>query len=117
MDCLPPENWKITPENSKGRVVFVLFITEDPPQDLRDRCVCSIDPPGISFLSMLHNELGCKDIDDALHARQLSNGNYEIGIVCGSMMMMQVFTLLMLPTIFVVVLPWTKKYFPSLLVD
>ena len=37
---------------------------------------------------MLHNELGCKDIDDALHARQLSNGNYEIGIVCGSMMMM-----------------------------
>lgn len=32
MDCLPPENWKITPENSKGRVVFVLFITEDTPR-------------------------------------------------------------------------------------
>ena len=28
----------------------------------------SIDPPG------------CKDIDDALHARDLSNGNIEVGI-------------------------------------
>lgn len=32
--CLPPQDWAITPENSAGRV------------DLRDRCVCSIDPPG-----------------------------------------------------------------------
>jgi hypothetical protein len=24
--------------------------------------------------------IGCTDIDDALHARQLSNGNYEIGV-------------------------------------
>ncbi|KAK8809491.1 hypothetical protein WA158_000434 [Blastocystis sp. Blastoise] len=56
MDCLPPPNWKITADNAKGRV------------DLRDRLVCSIDPPG------------CKDIDDALHARKLPNGNYEIGV-------------------------------------
>lgn len=23
---------------------------------------------------------GCKDIDDALHCRQLNNGNYEVGV-------------------------------------
>jgi exoribonuclease R len=44
--CLPPADWGITPANSAGRT------------DLRALdCVCSIDPPG------------CKDIDDALHAR------------------------------------------------
>ena len=37
-------------------------------RDLRDLCVCSVDPPG------------CKDIDDALHARQLPNGNIEVGV-------------------------------------
>lgn len=31
-------------------------------------CIVSIDPPG------------CKDIDDALHARDLPNGNIEVGI-------------------------------------
>ena len=31
-------------------------------------CIVSIDPPG------------CKDIDDALHARDLPNGNVEVGI-------------------------------------
>jgi exosome complex exonuclease DIS3/RRP44 len=47
--CLPPATWTITPENSSqgGRV------------DLRHIDVCSIDPPG------------CKDIDDALHARTI----------------------------------------------
>ena len=34
--------------------------------DLRDFCICSIDPPG------------CTDIDDALHCRLLENGNYEV---------------------------------------
>lgn len=34
--------------------------------DLRDFCIVSIDPPG------------CTDIDDALHCRQLENGNYEV---------------------------------------
>lgn len=52
--CLPPEDWTITPENSVGR------------KDLRHLPVLSIDPPG------------CKDIDDALHARPLENGNLEV---------------------------------------
>ncbi|CAM9204183.1 unnamed protein product [Ectocarpus fasciculatus] len=54
--CLPPEDWAITPENSEGR------------KDLRHLPVLSIDPPG------------CKDIDDALHARPLENGNLEVGV-------------------------------------
>ncbi len=37
-------------------------------RDLRNINICSIDPPG------------CKDIDDALHCRILSNGDYEIGV-------------------------------------
>ena len=36
--------------------------------DLREKPVCSIDLPG------------CKDIDDALHAVVLPNGNYELGM-------------------------------------
>ena len=54
--CLPPSDWKITPENSIGR------------RDLRDLRVMSIDPPG------------CKDIDDALHVRMLPNGHLEVGV-------------------------------------
>lgn len=54
--CLPPADWSITPENSRGR------------RDLRDYNVMSIDPPG------------CKDIDDALHVRHLPNGNIEVGV-------------------------------------
>ncbi|RLV94763.1 Exosome complex exonuclease DIS3 [Spathaspora sp. JA1] len=64
LDCLPKEgdNWVVpdmtNPQDSqlKKRV------------DLRDRLVCSIDPPN------------CVDIDDALHAKQLPNGNYEVGV-------------------------------------
>ncbi|ETW05835.1 hypothetical protein H310_03502 [Aphanomyces invadans] len=56
LKCLPPADWTITPENSKGRT------------DLRHLPVCSIDPPN------------CKDIDDALHARLLPNGNIEVGV-------------------------------------
>jgi exosome complex exonuclease DIS3/RRP44 len=57
MACLPPTDWKITPENSKGRV------------DLRGKhAVLSIDPPG------------CKDIDDALHCSVLPNGNLSVGV-------------------------------------
>ncbi|KAL3711670.1 exosome catalytic subunit dis3 [Talaromyces marneffei ATCC 18224] len=62
LDCLPPEghDWRV-PTNM------------DHPgwhkrRDLRDLLVCSIDPPG------------CQDIDDALHARLLPNGNYEVGV-------------------------------------
>ncbi|KAJ4336481.1 exosome catalytic subunit dis3 [Didymella glomerata] len=62
LDCLPAEghDWKVPAS------------TEDPGwkgrKDLRDLVVCSIDPPG------------CVDIDDALHARKLPNGNYEVGV-------------------------------------
>ncbi|KAF1356727.1 ribonuclease R [Delphinella strobiligena] len=62
LDCLPAEghNWKV-PESKS-----------DPGwnkrRDLRDLLVCSIDPPG------------CVDIDDALHARELPNGNLEVGV-------------------------------------
>ena len=62
LDCLPAEghNWKVP------------VSTDDPGwkgrRDLRDLLVCSIDPPG------------CVDIDDALHARQLPNGNFEVGV-------------------------------------
>ena len=62
LDCLPSEghDWKVPASLDdtgwKNR------------QDLRDLLVCSIDP------------VGCQDIDDALHARPLPNGNYEIGV-------------------------------------
>ncbi|XP_041971274.1 exosome complex exonuclease RRP44 [Aricia agestis] len=53
--CLPPDDWTIPEEEYKKR------------QDLRDICVCSVDPPG------------CTDIDDALHARP-KGGVYEVGV-------------------------------------
>ena len=62
LDCLPLEghDWKV-PAN-----------LDDPGwrgrRDLRKLLVCSIDPPG------------CVDIDDALHARVLPNGNFEVGV-------------------------------------
>ncbi|KAF2401092.1 ribonuclease R [Trichodelitschia bisporula] len=62
LDCLPREghDWKVPQEKAdpgwQGR------------RDLRDLIVCSIDP------------VGCVDIDDALHARPLPNGNYEVGV-------------------------------------
>ncbi|KEY66803.1 hypothetical protein S7711_07975 [Stachybotrys chartarum IBT 7711] len=62
LDCLPKEghDWKVPSS------------TDDPGwkdrQDLRDLLICSIDPPG------------CQDIDDALHARKLPNGNFEVGV-------------------------------------
>ncbi|KAK1819775.1 exosome catalytic subunit dis3 [Friedmanniomyces endolithicus] len=62
LDCLPAEghDWKVPVSTSdpgwRGR------------RDLRDLLVCSIDPPG------------CVDIDDALHAKQLPNGNFEVGV-------------------------------------
>ena len=62
LDCLPVEGheWKVPGDLNdagwKGR------------QDYRNLLIASIDPPG------------CVDIDDALHARQLSNGNFEVGV-------------------------------------
>lgn len=54
--CLPKMPWSITAEDEAVR------------KDLRQLCVCSVDPPG------------CTDIDDALHCRQLPNGNFEVGV-------------------------------------
>ncbi|TIC17179.1 RNB-domain-containing protein [Wallemia mellicola] len=63
LNCLPPEgeSWTVPSKDStnpiwKDRV------------DLRDEVICSIDPPG------------CTDIDDALHAKYLPNGNIEAGV-------------------------------------
>ncbi|RMZ78218.1 hypothetical protein DV738_g4025, partial [Chaetothyriales sp. CBS 135597] len=62
LDCLPAQghNWKVPSS------------LQDPGwigrKDLRNLLVCSIDPPG------------CQDIDDALHARPLPNGNFEVGV-------------------------------------
>ncbi|PPQ74156.1 hypothetical protein CVT24_012874 [Panaeolus cyanescens] len=63
LDCLPPQGdqWVVPPKSDtspewRGR------------EDLRDLLICSIDPPG------------CQDIDDALHARRLPNGNIEAGV-------------------------------------
>jgi exosome complex exonuclease DIS3/RRP44 len=62
LDCLPVEghDWKVPAGTSdpgwRGR------------KDLRELLVCSIDPPG------------CVDIDDALHAKRLPNGNFEVGV-------------------------------------
>lgn len=62
LDCLPKEGheWKVPAS------------PEDPVwkerRDLRNLLVCSIDP------------IGCQDIDDALHARPLPNGNFEVGV-------------------------------------
>ncbi|KAJ8302790.1 hypothetical protein KUTeg_019186 [Tegillarca granosa] len=53
LSCLPKLPWVITEEDMKHR------------QDLRHIDVCSVDPPG------------CTDIDDALHCRELENGNLE----------------------------------------
>ena len=58
LSCLPEEgkDWIVKEEHLAGR------------EDFRGLDVCSIDPPG------------CTDIDDALHARVLENGNYEVGV-------------------------------------
>ncbi|KAI9710981.1 MAG: exosome catalytic subunit dis3 [Bogoriella megaspora] len=62
LECLPVEGHEWT----------VPADTNDPGwngrRDLRNLLVCSIDPPG------------CVDIDDALHARKLQNGNFEVGV-------------------------------------
>ncbi|KIV78499.1 hypothetical protein PV11_10209 [Exophiala sideris] len=62
LDCLPSEghDWKVPAEQTHPGW--------NDRRDLRDLLICSIDPPG------------CQDIDDALHARKLPNGNFEVGV-------------------------------------
>lgn len=47
---------------------FVSVLLQDVQSrvDLRHVDICSVDPPG------------CTDIDDALHCKELENGNYEV---------------------------------------
>ncbi|KAK6903838.1 hypothetical protein I203_107346 [Kwoniella mangroviensis CBS 8507] len=63
LNCLPEEGdkWKVPPKAAEN-------LEWRDREDLRDLIVCSIDPPG------------CQDIDDALHARRLPNGNIEAGV-------------------------------------
>ncbi|KZT57597.1 RNB-domain-containing protein [Calocera cornea HHB12733] len=63
LDCLPKEgeDWVVPPKEA-GSVVW------RDREDLRDTIICSIDPPG------------CQDIDDALHAFPLPNGNIQAGV-------------------------------------
>ncbi|KAL8666588.1 MAG: hypothetical protein Q9202_001386 [Teloschistes flavicans] len=62
LDCLPQQghDWRVPSDLSDQGWVG--------RKDLRDKLICSIDP------------VGCQDIDDALHARLLPNGNLEIGV-------------------------------------
>lgn len=50
--------------------LFFFFNLQDYKErvDMRKLSICSVDPPG------------CTDIDDALHARSLPNGNIEVGV-------------------------------------
>ncbi|CAB3409482.1 unnamed protein product [Caenorhabditis bovis] len=56
MDCLPKEDWKPDLNEKTPRV------------DLRHLTICSVDP------------LGCTDIDDALHCRQIGDDLFEVGV-------------------------------------
>ncbi|ORY87156.1 hypothetical protein BCR37DRAFT_343006 [Protomyces lactucae-debilis] len=62
LDCLPAEgtDWKVPSDLTDPSWTNRL--------DLRNLEVCSIDPPS------------CQDIDDALHAKSLPNGNFEVGV-------------------------------------
>jgi exosome complex exonuclease DIS3/RRP44 len=64
LDCLPPEGhgWKVPESLDIGDTQLAMR------RDLRELLVCSIDPPK------------CQDIDDALHAYELPNGNYHVGV-------------------------------------
>ncbi|KAG5643684.1 hypothetical protein DXG03_000517 [Asterophora parasitica] len=63
LECLPKEGdkWVVPPKNEGSR-------EWRDREDLRELVICSIDPPN------------CQDIDDALHARHLPNGNIEAGV-------------------------------------
>ena len=62
LDCLPKEGHDWGVPASKDDAGW------KDREDLRELLICSIDP------------VGCQDIDDALHARKLPNGNFEVGV-------------------------------------
>ncbi|CAL2042102.1 unnamed protein product [Caenorhabditis brenneri] len=59
LDCLPREEWE--PDLSENRGPL-------PRVDLRHLTICSVDP------------LGCTDIDDALHCKQIGDDLFEVGV-------------------------------------
>ncbi|KAH9476796.1 Exosome complex exonuclease dis3 [Psilocybe cubensis] len=63
LDCLPElgDQWVVPPKSDSSP-------EWRDREDFRDLIICSIDPPN------------CQDIDDALHARPLPNGNIEAGV-------------------------------------
>lgn len=81
LDCLPIEgdSWVVPPKSDTSP-------EWRDREDLRDLIICSIDPPGkcclyiIRILPCSAISLACQDIDDALHARRLPNGNIEAGV-------------------------------------
>ncbi|KAG9080496.1 exosome catalytic subunit dis3, partial [Ceratobasidium sp. 370] len=79
LDCLPKEGDKwVVPPKDEARLEW------RDREDLRDLIICSIDPPSESFVGYpdygANGRLDCQDIDDALHARLLPNGNIEAGV-------------------------------------
>ncbi|GAA5853796.1 hypothetical protein JCM8547_007454 [Rhodosporidiobolus lusitaniae] len=66
LGCLPEEgeNW-VVPGKGEGEDPKGVWRNRD---DMRGEIICSIDPPG------------CQDIDDALHAKRLPNGNIQAGV-------------------------------------
>ena len=64
LSCLPSEgdSWVVPEKDNDPKGIW------KGREDLRDEIVCSIDPPG------------CQDIDDALHAKRLPNGNIQAGV-------------------------------------
>jgi exosome complex exonuclease DIS3/RRP44 len=80
LDCLPEQG---------AQWVVPVKSTTSPEwrdrEDLRNLLICSIDPPSEfrPFIYCVNHRiclLDCQDIDDALHARSLTNGNIEAGV-------------------------------------
>ena len=65
--CLPSEgdHWTVPPKGEQDARSLAIWRDR---VDMRAENICSIDPPG------------CQDIDDALHAKRLPNGNIEAGV-------------------------------------
>ena len=68
--CLPAEGdaWTVPPKDAALEGETHAAKIWQNRVDLRAETICSIDPPG------------CQDIDDALHAKRLPNGNIEAGV-------------------------------------
>lgn len=59
-ECVPPLPWAVSEAD----------VADPTREDLRDRVICSVDPPG------------CMDIDDALHVRWEEGLRRVLGVGC-----------------------------------